>query len=605
MTKIVDLRDKQLTTLEPSSVPNDVEELLLSNNSLATLPGNMFQRKFALWKLDLSFNCLTDLSFLQCFGGLGYLDIRNNLLFFDELLQIQHIYIAHLRLESNEFSKIANANPLTIPAILERVWVLDGQFISDFIRKRAKEFKETLAFSETVLACRRVKTTISQNSSISKAAMAFLGGESFRVRSDGDFTSSQGLSLNSCHAQPQVVRLRHLCTLSQPVLPNGSFLEYFALALGILALEWMNVPLDVIVRVVAPGYWACNSDTFSGLEQFERLMLLLRVCETIAPETAIEDGLWQALGAGRYIQTGEAPMIGATPRLLICAFLERSEEVCDNLDRACYIKLRQDAHFTGTDVDLTEIHREIIAPIPSEVQQLPRKGDIVKIRHPVTGEWVQMTCQSVKDGRVYTRGTRTIVQIPLNSLFWDKRGTWREAGSRVVPPAQRVRARSQINGAFITISKTQEEAEQPVPVEPPKPQFGTIQEPVATSPMAILMTNKKKLLDTKFIDRTIKPVETFRGIGDPVAPRHVAVPRVKPIRRANRLVQDVVNVAPGAYIGGGRQLRRFNVRVENALTHKSQYVWINEDEVSPEDVARLIDLYQKHIASKMTIIPGI
>lgn len=601
MVKVFDRRGEHLTTIDPASIPNDVEEILLSNNNFATLPAATFQRKFALWKCDLSMNCLTDLSFLSHYGGLGYLDLRNNSLLFDELLQISHISIAHLRVDGNEFSNITNSHPLTIPAILERVWVLDGFFISDFTRRRAKEFKETLAFAEAVLACRRVKTTISKHTSVSQAAMAFLGGETFRTRSDGDFSSSQGLALNSCHLQPQIIRLRHLSTLYPPTLPPGHFLDYFSLALAILGLEWMNIPFDLIPRVTAPGYWACNSDSFNNLEQFERLLLLLSLCDKIAPETSIEDELWQALGAVHFIQTGEAPLQGSTPRLLVCAFMERSPDAIDNADRAVYGKLRQDAHFTGTDVDLSEIHREIIAPIPSEAQNCPRRGDIVNVTHPVTGEWVPTTCHLVRDGRVYTRGKRGVVQVPVSALYWDKRGTWREAGSREVPK-QRVRARSQIDGAFITISKTQEE-EVPVVAETPKPKFGTIEEPVAVSPMTILKTNKKKMLDTKFIDRTIKPVETFRGIGDPGAAKVAVVPRVKPIRRGNRLVQDVVNITQGAYVGGGRHLRRFNVRVENALTHKSQYVWISEDEVSPDDVAMLVQLYRKHIESKMMIIP--
>ena len=153
MESVVDLRGRNLTTVEISAVPKYVEELLLSNNSISTLPLELFRNKVALWKIDLASNTLVDLSFLECFGALGYLDLRNNYLMIDELLQISHIYIAHLRIESNMFSQFTNAYPLTIPAILERVWVIDGQFISDFVRRQAKEFKETLLFADTVLAC--------------------------------------------------------------------------------------------------------------------------------------------------------------------------------------------------------------------------------------------------------------------------------------------------------------------------------------------------------------------------------------------------------------------------------------------------------------------
>jgi hypothetical protein len=52
-------------------------------------------------------------------------------------------------------------------------------------------------------------------------------------------------------------------------------------------------------------------------------------------------------------------------------------------------------------------------------------------------------------------------------------------------------------------------------------------------------------------------------------------------------------------------VRRFNVRVENALTHKSQYLWINEDKISQEDVAKLVEMYRRHIEEKLTINPGL
>jgi hypothetical protein len=45
--------------------------------------------------------------------------------------------------------------------------------------------------------------------------------------------------------------------------------------------------------------------------------------------------------------------------------------------------------------------------------------------------------------------------------------------------------------------------------------------------------------------------------------------------------------------------------VENLLTHRSQYLWIVEDEISPEDVARLVEMYKKHIGKKMAVIPGL
>lgn len=199
-----------------------------------------------------------------------------------------------------------------------------------------------------------------------------------------------------------------------------------------------------------------------------------------------------------------------------------------------------------------------------------------------------------------------LVQLPLVGLYWDGRGTWREAQPRDDNRNKARRAKTQLSRAFVTISKTQEEDEmaQTLP-ESPKQQFPTMREPHASNPVSVLMSSMKRMNSTKFIDRTMKPVETFRGIGDPVRPQHRTIPRNAPARKPNQFVQDVVNITPGHDMGYGKKSRRFNVRVENALTHKSQYIWINEDEVSPEDVERLMNLYRKHIESKMTIIRGI
>jgi hypothetical protein len=85
---------------------------------------------------------------------------------------------------------------------------------------------------------------------------------------------------------------------------------------------------------------------------------------------------------------------------------------------------------------------------------------------------------------------------------------------------------------------------------------------------------------SKFIDRTVRPVDTFRGIGKPVNPPRVTVPITVPTRKPNQFIQDIVNVTMGPDIGYGHRVRRFNLGVENALTHKSRYLWINEDDIS-------------------------
>jgi hypothetical protein len=232
---MIDLGDQGLAALDSIDVPTDIVELSLSHNKLTTLPDSFFRRRPKIWRLDFWFNLLTDVSFLKCYGSLGYLDLRKSSLAFDELLDIGHIYIAHLRLEGNVFTKYTNTYPLTLPVILDRVWVIDGQFISDFIRKQARAFRETLAFGETVLRCRRNHTTLSPQTGVSQAANHFLAGDSIKLQR----------------------------------------------------------------------------------------LLLLRIVDVARPAGDVKDGLWRALGAGRFIETGEIPLRGSTPRLLLCAFLER------------------------------------------------------------------------------------------------------------------------------------------------------------------------------------------------------------------------------------------------------------------------------------------
>ena len=605
MESVVDLRGRNLTTVEISAVPKYVEELLLSNNSISTLPLELFRNKVALWKIDLASNTLVDLSFLECFGALGYLDVRNNYLMIDELLQISHIYIAHLRIESNLFSQFTNSNPLTIPAILERVWVIDGQFISDFVRRQAKEFKETLLFADTVLACRRVPTSIAPQTSISQVALTFLGGDKFRTKPPGDFMCSKGVSLNSNNDLPQIQRLKYLCEIHPVVLPQGVFTDYFAMALGILAVEWMDAPFESIPRVAARRYWACNSEDFGKLEPFERLLLLYKICNEVVPGNDVEKGLWQALNAIRYVQTGDIPMIGSTPRLVISAFLERAEEVPENVDRAFYLKIRQHGDFHGTNMSLDDLYREICAPIPFVTLKCPVKGDFLMIQHPVSEEWMTVKCTHIKNGRVFTKVEGEIVQIPMAGFFWDGRGIWREARTQH-PERITQRARSQMSGSFVTMSRTQEEEEDlPPPTEIVKPTFPEMKEPTVTDPITIVRTSMRRMNTTKFINRATQPIETFRGIPPPVAPRRRTLSRGPSHRPPSQFIQDVVNITPGPDAGDGRRYRRFNVRVENAMTRKSQYVWINEDEVSPEDADRLIKLYRRHIETKMKIVPGL
>jgi hypothetical protein len=268
-----------------------------------------------------------------------------------------------------------------------------------------------------------------------------------------------------------------------------------------------------------------------------------------------------------------------------------------------YLKLLEHGRFARPNSVLEQIHHEIVAPIPIIVPNWPLPGREVAVRHPVTDEWITTVCVSYKRGRVVSQAGSELVHIPLVGLFWDGK-IWREARRRSDAP--RRRALSQ----FTTVPQTSDSGLGTKPsmrrsaLGSAQP-FPTMPEPAMSDTRALLHTGGTLLSTSQFIDRRSEPVQPFRGIYGPVAAQHTAIVRTAPARRPTQYIQDVVNIAFGADVGYGRRLRKFNVRVENVLTHRSQYNWVAEDEITPEDAERLTDLYRKHIQGKLTIIPGL
>jgi hypothetical protein len=574
---LLDLRDQNLPSLDSSLIPADAEFLFLSLNQFVTLPS---LRPFPkLWVIDLRGNLLIDLSFLACFAALGYLDLRDNFLTFDELRSIRHIYIEHLRIDGNEFTKFTDAYPLTLTAILERVWIIDGQFISDFIRAQARAFSRTLAFGETVLSCRRFPTAVGPHTGASQAAAAFLGS----VRETGEIVSPGAVILKTNDLLPQINRLRQLMGKFTVELPHCNFVCHLGLALGILAMEWINEPIGAIPEVVCPGFWVAYGDEIEKLEPYERMLLLLKIGDVARPQSEMDRELWDCLGIVRFLQTGDIPMRGTSQRLLISAFLERCNVVPHNVDRSFYLKIREYGNFAQRDMDIEQIHAEILGPLSAGTENGPCKNEKVAVVHPVTEEWVTATCLFCRNGRVFTKADGEVIQIPLAGLFCDN-GKWREAKRR------REKPHSRILDDWDGMSQGH---------------FPTIPEPAQSDTRLLLRRSRRLLSKSMFIDRTVRPVEPFRGIVEPVKPVHVTLRRSVPTRKPTQFIQDVVNVTLGPEIGHGKRTRKFNVRVQNALTGRSQYQWVGEEEVSQEDVEMLVKMYRNHIEAKVTVIPGL
>jgi hypothetical protein len=290
------------------------------------------------------------------------------------------------------------------------------------------------------------------------------------------------------------------------------------------------------------------------------------------------------------------------PRLLISAFLERSpDKTEDAADRFFYLKIREHGRFTQCSTSLEEIHHEIIAPIPIIVPNWPAKGSKVIVRHPATDEWVTAVCVVYKNGRVFAQFGNDQIHIPQIGLFWDGKA-WREVRKRNDP----VRIRPVSPFAEVRLSEAESFSGELLKFSQRnvKSHFPALAELAQSDTRSLLQSGIQLMTTSKFIDRTMRAPSTFHGISEPAPRPRTAIVRTPPTRRPNQFIQDVVNVVWGPE-GNARRLRKFNVRVENLLTHKSQYVWIVEDEIAPEDVARLIEMYRQHIGTRMTVIPGL
>ena len=71
------------------------------HNSLASVPRGALDNCRALWRLDLSWNRLTDVSGLAAFAALGALDLSCNLLAADALAPLAAVDVVQLRLAGN------------------------------------------------------------------------------------------------------------------------------------------------------------------------------------------------------------------------------------------------------------------------------------------------------------------------------------------------------------------------------------------------------------------------------------------------------------------------------------------------------------------------
>ncbi|EAY18198.1 hypothetical protein TVAG_122640 [Trichomonas vaginalis G3] len=619
-----------LEVINPDEIPEDATFIDLSNNNFLSIPPETFISKTKVFKFSIANNILTDLSFLRCFEALVSLDISSNQLEIDELLQIRHIYIIFLNAQKNSFVDKLKDNPLTLIIILKRAWIINGTFVTDYARQIAKQYKKTLEFGESILNARREKLSEHNTASTTQAAKHFLIGTSFKFQEPGKFITPSGRYVKDLANRPQIEKLKYLHQNYPIDVPTGTFSDYFAIILGILSYQWMNVPISTIPRLLSRGFWGTISSEISDLEEWRLWVLLYHLSQQMCNGLAIENELWQALKVINYIKTGVQPTIGSIPRLIVAAFLFRAmdpSELQDCKDIIIYQNLRQKCNFTSLDESLETIHKEILGNLPVPDKH-PEKGETIAVIHPLTKKWINCKASYISNGRIFAQLPTIILHLPLNCLFWDGRGVWRQMdtvdkGIRPKTPTARPksaivpRLSEQARNAFITASKTDQNA---------------IASTIANDfhvPISLVDTSRTRIApsdSSKEIKKVVLPVfqtmarpepvkttapqpktmpRDFRGIVDPYCPKTPIVHRKTPSRPTNQVIQNVVNVCLGHELRNGTHLRKFHAKVYNELTKKVKYVWINEDEISPADVDNLCALYRSHIQKKMDVIHDI
>lgn len=443
-----DLRGKSLETITPDDIPPKARDIFLSNNKIAKLPNDIFFTKCRIWNIYLDYNVLSDLKFITCFQYLGTLDIRHNSLEIDDILDLRRIDILHLYLQDNNFQKYTNSGPLTIPALLKKAWIIDGYFITDHIRRKAKEFKKTKQFGEIILSARRHPLPFHCQESISNAAKSFLGGSECRFVDPSRFLNSTGIAIQFLTGKPQIDRLTYLKTQSSYKLPEGDFFDLFGIALGILSNHWCGFPIQLIPRVISRAYWSLISETFEKIENWVEFVILSQIDACISPRNDKENDVWSRINLRKYLQQGSIPQLGSFPRLLISAIIYRSEELDEKIlkseDMMIYVKFRNSYDFGPIDKDFDVIYNEMFMELPCEMTVIPHLNDSVSIRHPFTNNWVSCDVIELINGRAILKiDNRFIQPIWIESLYWDGRGLFREK-QKIEDPIQKPKQKEEI-----------------------------------------------------------------------------------------------------------------------------------------------------------------
>lgn len=641
--KVFDARNKDLTEISKSEVPDSIEDFLISHNKLANLDSDFFDSKTHLFNIDLSYNQFSSLQFLRCFCCIGFLDLSHNLLDIDDLFDIRNCVILRLILNHNNFEEAMYNDPLLIPTIVSHAWVVNGDFITDRQRQLFKNYESTLEYGNSILSSSRFRSTKPIYVSTAQAGKYYVNDHDLTSHHGTSFTPSLGAIPVQIDRQSQFDRLQYLTKFVTFEAPDGEFIDYLGASLGILCKLWIGEKMNLIPHLLCRNYWFGISEDLEKMENWELTVVLLLFFLKAKPAGSIETDIWNSVNVSRYLHTGVVPVPGATPRLILAAFISRSVAIYDDepsdastFDLRIYFRFRKICGFAKLETSLESVHTETISPFYQPRGMKVEKNDKIEFVHPLTNEWVSSTIARINKGRIYimydsnNKIPSVIVQIPVSSIFWDGRGVWREASKRGDSFATRDSPRNDKKklGTFITeTNKTENKQEPAVPeldlsftatltrTSPnvdsrPLSQRKSIFHEGILQPSSSRFSPKDSLLrsttffaqsDIEIDERKMMPGwRTFRGIVDVPFPKS---------QRSNRSsgflvpcgnsIKDVVNVVNDNSYGKGNSIKKFNVKIHNDLTNKSKYVWVAEDQITKETAQKFNEMYTNHVANKM------
>ena len=141
--EVIDLRRYGICKLGGFAECPNLHTILLSENSISSLQG--IEDATAEWNLDLSKNAIVDVESLSKLPALGWLNLSNNNLTYEQVAKLVNTSIVDVTFEHNEslhdgYSQLEYRRNLVY--LLPKAWCIDHCFVTSEERKKAIEYFE-------------------------------------------------------------------------------------------------------------------------------------------------------------------------------------------------------------------------------------------------------------------------------------------------------------------------------------------------------------------------------------------------------------------------------------------------------------------------------